>query len=121
MRLAPSQISTNYGTAHDDGSVTIFAYRTGGIKELKIGNAHGEMKTDYRGALFVVVDGACALQNLRMWLYYNNNESHACDIDMGFRKLIVTPRGGGESFEVERRVGVILGVKDGLPFEIEFK
>jgi hypothetical protein len=51
MRLAPSQISTNYGTAHDDGSVSVFVYRADGIKELKIGNAHGGMRTDYRGNL----------------------------------------------------------------------
>lgn len=125
MRLAPSQISTNYGTAHDDGSVTIFAYRTGGIKELKIGNAHGEMKTDYRGNLFVVTDGACALQNLIMWLYYNNNQTHDCDIDgtwyEGGNVYKVTPRNGAEPYELSSRVGTILGVKDGLPFEIEFK
>lgn len=121
MRLAPSQISTNYGITHDDGSVSVFVYRADGIKELKLCNAHGEMRTDYRGNLFVVTDGAGALQNLRMWLYYNNDESHACDIHMGYRKLVVTPRGGGEEFEVERRIGTVLGVKDGLPFEVEFK
>jgi hypothetical protein len=126
MRLAPSQISTNYGTAHDDGSVTIFVYRAGGIKELKIGNAHGEMKTDYRGNLFVVADGSCALHALQMWLYYNlNNGSHACDIDgtwhEGGNVYKVTPRDGAEPYELSSRVGTILGVKDGLPFEVEFK
>jgi hypothetical protein len=125
MRIAPSQISTNYGTAHDDGSVTIFAYRTGGIKELKIGNAHGEMKTDYRGNLFINTEGPSSLKNLTMWLYYNNKEAHACDLDINWYELktvlTVTPRNGAEPYELSSRTGTILGVKDGLPFEVEFK
>jgi len=125
MRLAASRISTNYGTAHDDGSVSVFVYRADGIKELKIGNAHGEMKTDYRGNLFVVTDGHCALHSLQMWLYYNNGDSHACDIDGswldGGNVYKVTPRDGSKSYEISRRTGTILGVKDGLPFEVEFK
>ena len=125
MRIAASRISTNYGTAHDDGSVSVFVYRADGIKELNIGNAHGEMKTDYRGNLFVVTDGAGSLQNLRMWLYYNNKEAHACDLDINWYELKtvlkVTPRDCSNPYEISSRTGTILGVKDGLPFEVEFK
>lgn len=126
MRLAASRISTNYGTAHEDGSVSVFSYRADGIKELKIANEHGEIKTDYRGSLFIVTDGHCALHSLQMWLYYNNNNgTHACDIDCdwynGGNTYKVTPRDGSNPYEISSKTGTILGVKNGLPFEVEFK
>lgn len=126
MRIAASQISTNYGTAHDDGSVSVFVYRTDGIKELKLGSAHGEMKTDYRGALFIVTDGWVGVQNLRTFLRQHNSENHlpSCGIEMSEEDrastLLVEPR-GGEPYKLCFKIGTILGVKDGLPFEVEFK
>lgn len=125
MRLAKSQIATNYGTAHDDGSVSIFVYRADGIKELKLDSANGEIKTDYRGPLFFNTEGPSSLQNLKMWLYYNNNELHACDLDVNWyelkKVLTVTPIDGAEPYELSNQVGTVIGVKDGLPFEIEWK
>jgi hypothetical protein len=66
-----------------------------------------------------------ALQNLKMWLYYNNNCSHACDLDINWHELnsflSVNPRSDATEYKLSSRIGTILGVKDGLPFEIEFQ
>lgn len=122
MRFSKALISTSYGIITDSGDLIQRVYLGGSITEV---TAVSELKTDYVGEVFIVADGFVALLNLSMFLYYNNNCSHACDIDCdwinGGNVYKVTPRDGSNPYEISSRTGTILGVKNGLPFEVEFK
>lgn len=122
MRLNVSHIATNYGRIAGNGDLYFNTYSEKGIVEILAKTAQKDEKADYIGPVFIITDGAKALQNLKMWLYYNNNQNHACDLDVNWYdlkpKLKVSPRGDAEPYELSQRIGTILGVKDGLPIEL---
>jgi hypothetical protein len=125
MRIGAAHIATNYGRITEDGSLYHHTYQAGGLKEVLSKPNINSKPVGYIGSVFIITDGAVALQNLKMWLYYNNNCSHACDLDINWHELnsflSVNPRSDATEYKLSSRIGTILGVKDGLPFEIEFQ
>lgn len=122
-------IPTNYGRITESGELFYYAYTERGVEELAANKKIEAKPIDYFGNVFIVTDGFVAFQNLKMWLYYNNRRSHACDLGIDSiklmcsakRKLRVQPRDKSPEYEIEISTGTILGVKDGLPIEVAFK
>lgn len=124
MIINKAHIATNYGRIDESGRLYVWTYCSGGVKEVPVNTGDFIDHAGYSGQVFIITDGADAVQNLRMWLYYNNNQEHACYIDVTWPELKpelhIQLMHEPAEYSLSCKSGTILGVRNGLPFEVEF-